>query len=259
MKEYDTNLSGNTYRIVSSLPGLKDFEEVLKMKKEPPTLAQLQQDTTREQQRLAAGRQKIQDVKDLKAMQLLQHIDAEQIERDLETSVAAANVDPDAVDKSEKRLLDLQLAIDAVEGALEWPALVAEAEQEVQFMRDTVQEYGKSADKQQATTLERATQQAMQTRDANLLRRKITDVGRLRMRVLQDQPGFWVGLLRHLEEHRSSMRDQAQAEQWIGQANRAIHNNDARGLEAAVRQLYSLLPRDQQQRLDKGYRSTVGL
>jgi molecular chaperone DnaK len=226
------------------------------MKKDPATPEQLQRDTTQEKQRLADVRQKAQDVKDLKALQLLQQIDAEQVERDLETSLTAAGVDPDAADKSEKRLLDLQLAVDAVEGALEWPALVAEAEQEVQYMRDTVQEHGKSADKQQATTLERETQQAMSTRDADLLRRKVTEVGRLRMRVLQEQPGFWVGLLRYLEEHKLNMRDQAQAEQWIGQANRAIHNNDVKGLEAAVRQLYSLLPRDQQ-RLEKGYRSTV--
>ena len=50
-----------------------------------------------------------------------------------------------------------------------------------------------------------------------------------------------------LVERLQSMRDPGQAEQIIGQARRAINNNDVDALKAANRQLMSLLPRDAQE------------
>jgi hypothetical protein len=54
-----------------------------------------------------------------------------------------------------------------------------------------------------------------------------------------------------LIEHVKSMRDVAQAEQLVTQGRRAINNNDVDALKAANRQLLSMLPREEQQTIDK--------
>jgi len=154
-------------------------------------------------------------------------------------------------------LLDLRAALDEVEDALEWPGLLAEAEERLKNLREVVEQYGDSTQKQTAGAMERETRDAMQTRDADMLRRKIAETNSLAIRVLREQPGFWVGWLRYLEERKATMRDSSQAELLIGQGNRAINGNDLPGLKAAVQQLIGLLPADQQEEVRKGFGSTV--
>lgn len=235
----------------------EEYEDVLKLEKKSADTDQLNKEITQEKKRLEAMREKAQTTGDLKAQQILQRIDGERMEHELEATLAAARVDPDAADKCEKRLLDLKVAVDEAEDALEWPALLAEAEKGIENTRGVVQEYGSNSDKQTAATLERETRQAMETRDADLLRRKISELAGLSLRVLREQPGFWVALLRQLEEHKANMRDRSQAEQLMAQGNRAINTNDLPSLKAAVQQLITLLPAAQQQEMTKGFGSTV--
>jgi hypothetical protein len=82
-------------------------------------------------------------------------------------------------------------------------------------------------------------------------------VGGLRMRVLREQPGFWVALLQWLEERKGTMRDTLQAEQLISQGRRAVNSNDVSALKAAVQQLIGLLSTDAQREMRKGFGSTV--
>ncbi|MCL4523606.1 MAG: hypothetical protein M1453_12635 [Acidobacteria bacterium] len=147
--------------------------------------------------------------------------------------------------------------MDDAEDALVWPALVVEAEEELKSTMDIIRQYGNSGDKQNAAALETETRRAIDARDTDLLRRKVAELGGLRIRVLREQPGFWVGLLQWLEQRKSTMRDTSQAEQLFSQGQRAINSNDVPALKAAVQQLISLLPANQQQEMRKGFGSTV--
>jgi hypothetical protein len=53
------------------------------------------------------------------------------------------------------------------------------------------------------------------------------------------------------------MTDSGEAEQWCAQARRAINNNDVPALKTAVQQLIALLPRSQQQEVERGFGSGV--
>jgi molecular chaperone DnaK len=234
----------------------EEFEGVIKFAKTAPDLAVLERAVAREKDRLTEVRVKALTIEDVRAQEALEWIDREQMVHDVEAALAAAQGDRDAADKCQNRLLDLKGAIDEVEDALEWPALVAEAEQELESLREIVREYGTGADRTRTAALERETRQTIQNRDPELLRRKVKEVSGLRFRILCEQPGFWIGWLRRIEEQRDGLSNPVLADQLIDRANAAIDKDDVPGLKAAVRQLVGLLPDDQQQEL-AGYGGTT--
>ena len=235
----------------------EEFEGVNKLEMAGADPAALQQDVDRERKRLEKLRTRVDTTGDPTARDALRRIDQERMEHDVDSALAAARDDRDAADKAAKRLLDLKQAADDVEDALEWPALVAEANETIALLRKVVTEHGDSSGKQQAATLERELREAAEARDIDRVRRKIAEMDGLRIRILKEQPGFWVALLQWQEERKGTMRDRPQAEALIAQAYRAINNNDVPALQAAVQQLMSLLPADEQDEMRRGFGSTI--
>jgi molecular chaperone DnaK len=227
----------------------EEFESVHKLKKEAPDPHDLRQAFEREQNRLAEARRKAEATSDAKAQQALQRIDAERMVHDIESALAAAPHDCDAADKCEYRLLDLMTAIDEVEDALEWPALVAKTENQLKDTREAVQKWGNSTHQQTLTVLERELQQIIGARehDPDALGRKHDDLLRLELTLLREQPGWWVGLFEYLNGMKASMRDQAQADSLFARGRRNIQDDDLPGLKATIHQLQALLPQDLQQ------------
>ncbi len=168
------------------------FEVVFSFKEKIPSHDQLRTEAEREKQRLQEARDKARNVADPRARELLGRIDDERMEHDVDTSLAAARSDPDAAQKCQQRLLDLRMGIDSIEDALEWPALLAEAEEKIKEMQRIVGKYPNSSVRQNAATLERETREAMKGNDADKLRRKINEMSGLTFRVLREQPEFWV-------------------------------------------------------------------
>lgn len=235
----------------------EEFEEVIQLGKVAPDPKWLQEEIDREKKRLETMRGNVGKMPDAQAREALQRIDRERMEHDLDASMAAARDDRDAADKAQKRLLDLRQALDDAEDALEWPSLVEEAEEALKTGRQVITEHGDATDKQSLAALEREMKQAMETRDPDLLRRRIGEVTGLKMRVLQEQPVFWVGLLQFLEQRIDTMKDREQAEQILTQGQRALKNNDVPGLKAACQQLLALLPAEGQEAVRSGFGSTV--
>lgn len=237
----------------------EEFEQVIKLEGSMTVdRSDLEDGIAREKKRLDDMRRKAHEIDDPKAKSLLDRIEAERIEQDIETSFSASRVDRDAADKCQKRLLDLKLALDEIEDALEWPTLAGEAEDELGRVRALVENHGSFSDKQRFASLERETQRAVSSRDADLLRRKRDDLSSLKFRILRELPEWWVGLLQDLEDYRPQMRDQVQADRLFAQGYRAINDNDVQSLKSAVNQLISLLPVDRQTDIGgKGFGSTV--
>lgn len=234
----------------------EEFEDVIKFNRDEPDPKLLREDVQRERARLQQVRWKADQVRDSGAAAVLQRLDDERVEQDVEAALAAAEDDPDAAEKCQNRLLDLKTAVDEAEKALQWPALVSEAEHQLTSMRDLVREHGQPRHRTFAEALERETRQAMEARDADLLDRKIKEVTGVIFDILRDQPSFWIGYLGYAEERRAQMRDPMQAEQLFARARRAMNENDLPALRAAVQQLIGLLPYDQQQKL-QGFGGTT--
>lgn len=234
----------------------EEFEEVLKLEKDPPGPSELRESLDREKNRLAESREKAQRTRDLKGQEALARIDREQMVTQTESLLGAAEHDPDAMLACENRLLDLKASIDDVEDALEWPTLVEDAEKELSDTRDIIDEHGTSEDRARLRTLECDLRSAIDSGDPDMLRQQTDEVNTHGVQVLLRQPGFWVAYLEHIEERKSRMRDSAQAEQLFAQGRRAINNNDVDSLKAVVRQLIALLPSEEQQEV-RGFGGTT--
>lgn len=218
---------------------------------------QMGREFERERARLEEIREKAQKTLDPKSEEPLRRIQDEQMVHDVETSLAAAPLDSDAADKCQNRLLDLKSAIDEVEDALEWPTLVSEAQEAIEYGRKIVDAYAKDNDKRDFDSLESAISNAIAIRDIDLLHQKMDELQSLTGGILTEQPWFWVGYLDYLEqEKKSHMSDKALAERLIAQGRRAIDANDLNGLQVVVRQLIDLLPAEEQQEA-RGYGGTT--
>ena len=235
----------------------EEVEQVLNLKMEHHDTGKLRTSAEAEKKRLEQVREKARKTGDGKALQALRRVDSEQMVHEVEAGLAASQDDPDAADKCSKRLLDLKQAIDDAEDALEWPGLVAEAEQEISNATQVAEKCGENEDRELAATLEREIRQTILTRDVDLLRRKISEISGLRFRILREQPGYWIGLLEGLESYRNKMRDPEQADSLFNMGQRAIQSDDVSGLKSVVLQLIGLLPEDQKSAVTGGFGSTV--
>ena len=236
----------------------QEFEVELSLVGHTPDIAALKEDLEREKRRLEAARQKAESTGDESARRLLlQKVDGENMVENIEDSLEAASGDRDAADKAQNRLIDLKVAIDQVEDQLEWPSLVAEAENQLTNSRNVINEVGDAEAKRRLTQLEGEMRQAIQAHDVDRLRQVMEEINNLTVQILVGRPEFWVGFFQHLQERRAYMRDRAQADALFAQGNQAIQNNDLARLQAAVRQLLALLPVEQQQEVTAGYGSGV--
>jgi molecular chaperone DnaK len=236
----------------------QEFEAVFKLEKVVVEVGELKKDLDRERARLESARQKADATQDAQAQQILhQRIDGERMVQNVETSLNASQGDQDARDKAQNRLLDLKVAIDQLEDALEWPALLQEAEAQIKNSRNLMDQYGKPEDKSRFAQLEREIRQAMSNKDPDQLRRLIGEMHTLTIQVLREQPEFWLFLFQDLRGRREYMRDPRQADQVIAQGQRAIEANDLPRLKAAVQQLIELLPVEQRTEVGAGFGSGV--
>jgi molecular chaperone DnaK len=156
-----------------------------------------------------------------------------------------------AGDKSEavrcdEQLLAVKAVLQRIEDALEGPKLKAEAEQEIAWTDEVLE--NASAQHQKAFALLRPEVEAAMNGSSDVLRRKINDMYELRMRILEDNPDWWIGNRDYLLVRKGEMLDQTQATLWFQHADRAINSNNIDGLRTACRQLWALMPRAQQAR-----------
>jgi len=221
----------------------EEFEEVMRISGGAvPKPDDLSKEVAKEKQRLDEVRKQAQETPDPLALQHLQRIDAEHMVHDVEAALAAAPVDPDAAAKCASRLLDLRVAIDQVEAALEWPALVAEAERLMASAEDLVNEHGNAEHKRALQQRLAEVKNAIRAHDADLLRQRTNELRGLALRVLDEKGVLPVWRFQKMSEMKEQMRDRAQAEQLFAQGLRAVNSGDIDGLRAVNRQLAELLP-----------------
>lgn len=223
----------------------EEFESIVKLVKETPEPECLRRDTRLELKRLDRALAKAKELGEPKALAVLQRIDGERMVHDIESALAACETDRDATYRCQARLLALRSAIDEADDAVEWPALVAKAAKEIDVERQIVQnpQYDATYDERMAfLALQQEAEAAKQARDVDLLQAKIDELDRLGRTVVYRQPSWWIGMLEHLAQKRSTMSDPAQADEYINKGRRARGANDLAGVKEAVCRLSRLLP-----------------
>lgn len=234
----------------------EEYEDVMKLEKSAPKLGELKEDIDRQKKRLEAARIKAQQLSEPNTLQVLQRIRDENMLHEVESALAAAGADRDAADKCQNRLLDLKAAIDEIEDALDWPGLAVEARDVVEWAQSIVAEHGGDDDKRTFALLRPELESALDTRQVDEVRRKLSELRALGFKLITAQPGWWIGYFNYLKQQRELMSSRGRIDALIGQGDRAINGNDIEGLQAACRQLNDLLPEEEQEKA-KGYGGTT--
>ncbi|TVR19591.1 MAG: Hsp70 family protein [Anaerolineaceae bacterium] len=220
----------------------EDFEEVLHLSGDVADLATLRQQMEQERERLQAAQRRVTETPEPRAQQALELIEHEQKVHQADVSLNAAEVDPDAVDKSEETLRDLKSAIDEVEDYLEWPTLVNEAERILNDTRTFASEHGTPEERRQLLAHDNDLREAMRSHDVDLLRRRVEELRGFLIRALDRTGIVQVIYFQQLSQLQGEMRDTMLATQLISQGLQAMNGQDTERLRTINRQLAGLLP-----------------
>jgi molecular chaperone DnaK len=232
----------------------QDFAITLDGLVEPqPDVIDMQRQFLHEKQRLSDLQQLAQTAPtNSNLVEGLNEIREEDALNAVERLLATGN-DPEGARTCEKELLDLKAAIRKCEAEAELPKLLAEAADEIKWTGAAAEEHGDENDKKQFSLLLPELEAAMRG-TADVLRRKIEEMYRLRIHILMRKPEYWVGYRDYLAERQSEMTDQDQARIWLSHAERAIQAGDLQALRSACNQLWALLPKAVQ---ESGYGGTT--
>jgi len=222
------------------------FEHTINLNTETaPGHGELSRRADAEMARLAAVRERQRAVNSPLAELHLARIDDERLAEETSTLVAAAKASPDDALAADKRIIDLRVALDAAEDELRWPELVEEAEAIVSEARDLIGANGSRNDRESLPGYERAIDEAVESRDADLLRQRIGELQQHVARVLDRGPVLQIILFNHLESQRADMRNPAQAARLIAEGRDAIDSGQSERLRTINPQLHDQLPREQ--------------
>jgi molecular chaperone DnaK len=180
--------------------------------------------------------------------------EADSLVHRIEELSTSAQGDVDAAKEAEKSLRELKGKLDIGEQTLAWPAAVKESQECLEDTRKLVAQGGGSIERQLLADTERRLTESLGTRDLDLLRDAIEELRSLGFRVLDGRIEFWAGHLTYLESRRAIMLDAAIADRLFAQGKRALEAKDITALRATVRQLFPLLPPDEQEKAEaKGF------
>lgn len=221
----------------------EEFEEVLHLGEATEmSLSDLRTAADSELKRLETLRQRAHSLDGASELAALQRIEQEQIVAEVHSSLEAAATDPDAADKTNKRLLDLRVALDEVEETLAWPTLAAESERLESGLDEVVKTLGAAQDRQHLETHKRALHQARQSHDLDQLEHAVDEARRFGLGILDKHGVAQVFWFQQLVEHRAEMRDAGRAQQLINQGQAAVRIDDFNRLREINQQLAGLLP-----------------
>jgi len=234
----------------------EEYEAVIDYNTTSPDPARLRSEHSEEMQRLDALRDKAYEADDADAEGILDAADSPERVEEIERLVSAAEADPDAANKAEKRLLEMKVELDRAENSLKWPALVAEANATLDEVEGVIDQHA-SQHKTHFDELREQVEILIEQKRPEALRKKMEQVEELHREILFDQPGFWLGFFNYLIEERAKISDQAVADRLINQGQQYIQRGNVPGLRNVVAQLLGLLPREEAEAIQRGYQSSL--
>ncbi len=191
------------------------------------------------------------------AQALLDQVEDSLLLQEVIDLLAIAKGDVDAAAKCEKRLLELKPKLDEAADALDWPTLVAEANDWLKYLNRIVENQGTQQQIQRAKELTVQIDDTVKDRKAERLRKRIEQVSHLYYEIVMAQAGWWVYQFQEMEKKQDKMSDKSRADQLLDQGRDCLSRNNTTGLQNVVRQLWHLLPDEVVKAAKRGYQSGV--
>jgi molecular chaperone DnaK len=191
------------------------------------------------------------------AENLVDEVEQSPLLQDVKETLGAAQGDPDAAAKGEKLLLEFKLKLDEAANALEWPALVKEAEGELADLNRVADPHGSDEQKQKAEDLAEDIEAIIRERKPDRLRNRIAQITRLYFEIVMAQPAWWVYQFGQMEKQEGKMSPPDRAARLLDQGRACMAKNNPTGLQNVVRQLWDLLPAAAAQAAKRGYEADL--
>ena len=232
----------------------EEFTAQLEIEKPSANASEIAASLRSEKNRLQELREKADEAGEETLVEELQRVEED---KDRDEAVRAAKGDPAAAEKAAARVLELQNKLDAIEKKLRWPALVAEARELQEEVASLASDHGNSAQQEKVEDWSEVIDSIIEKKQTDRLPRKIDEGRTIFAQILFTLPGFWVGKFQSMERDRGNFSDPAAAERLFERGREYLRNNNIEGLTDVVRKLWSLLPREEAERAQRGVGSTI--
>jgi len=260
--EVQISLEINESRLIFAnvfIPMLEEsIVKVLELQYEPVDRDKIKEHLEKEKSRLAELKQKAEETGDNSAKIILERIDKEQMLEGIEAAFTKTLDSDDSLDECAGRLIDLANALDEVEDALEWPALVEQANKTITLSKNLLNDIGSAVQKSEFKTLEAETQRAITAKDIVGLRESVEAINLFALKIVAAHPLFWSTFYEDLKGKRSQMKDQNRASQLFYDGNQAVKNENIEKLKQIIIQLMELLPESERPSLPGHGGGTIG-
>jgi molecular chaperone DnaK len=215
------------------------------------SIDQWKDDFRRERDRFRNLREKAKLADDQKALRLFGELDQDDVINDLGGMLRGADGDQTLAEQFDKGLLEFMIALDEIEGVLEWPTLVKKAEEAATLLENLVREHEVPELEGKAGELVDRLEEIIERKDVDRLKKHTVRIEDLYFRVLTENPAFWVALFKDMVSSQGKTDDPARAQQLIIQGNRCIRDNEIDGLRNVCVQLIRMLPRHIQEEVEQ--------
>jgi len=191
----------------------------------------------------------------VKAIAKLGELDAAfaDLARDVER---ARGGDPDAAEKARRMLLEIDAAIADVDAELAWPVLDASVRDKVAWAVGWCGQHGTDDERRVLKETIAAIDKARAARDVREMERQRKVVLRLGWVAYCRHPEAWEEQFEHAESRAGQASDLPRATALVRDGRRAMAQRDRAALERVVRELWTILPADAEERM-LGYSSGV--
>ncbi len=232
----------------------EEFTQQVDIEKASADPAEIVQTLRKEKDRLEELKDKADEAGE---NDLIEELEKLEDDRERDDAARAAKGDPAAAEKAQARLLELQLQLDAAEEKLKWPSLVSEARDLQQELTDLAEEHGTSAHRDKVEDWSERVDSIIAKKQTDRLAKRIEEGRNLVAQILFSLPAFWVGQFQRLERERHKFLDADAAERWLQRGRSYMQENNVEGLSDVVRKLWSLLPREEAEKAQRGIGATI--
>ena len=195
-----------------------------------------------------------------RAERLMSSVDAEEkrtIRDDIlsiQNNISNTN-DIDSQQKAERDLNSLSQRLDKIEGDKSATGLAQDIKQIIQSISKMLGQIDNKTDNydslvQEFNDIKHDADEAIASNDDVALRHVANQASNLRIRIAMESPGFWIAMLREIEENRYTILDQQLANYHIDKAREAIIKNDVDELKRHVQELIRIMPDEAQDRVN---------
>lgn len=244
-----------TIKVEAYFPTLdEEFVEDLTLEISGIEVEDLTEKFDAEKSRLKSLQEKADDGDNNELVDELEKIESDE---DRDAAFSAARGDVSAAEKARAELVKLQNQLDAVEEKLKWPTSVEEA-RELQERLANIAEISESESlKEKADDWSEVVGEIIDKKQQDRLSRKLEEGDQLYVQLLTSIPAFWVARFQAMEEDRGVFNNQAAADRLFERGRMYLHENNVDGLSDVVRKLWSLMPREEAERQQRGVGSTI--